>query len=210
MPIELPALKQPLKIISQSEELARRLAELEGDKALVWGAETNGINVGIAHGILGKSGTRLQDITVYIRNHGTNDLMNQFWRLPEPDELPPFELELYGADGGKIVAKPVAGSKPAPVIQNRIQGGHRAGSFDGFPAKINGVWRTVQFLSLPTNQVMRLTQFHLLDYFDIKKPGRYQLIYRQRFYGITHVNSELINFLLPPVSMTVDLDPSVD
>lgn len=203
VPITLPSLMTDLKVINQPSELVFYLNDLERQGKLVWGAERYGLRIGVTHGLNTRTVTDANQIQVFIQNTSTNDYRNGILRFPFPNEQ--FDVMLYDASGKEVPKTSMGKQQGQPL------------SLDGQdPRKPNGLmdeifggrnYRHGQRLRpvyVSAKDATDCGRFNLADYFEIKTPGQYRLIYQQRFYR-WNTNSILTGVIMPAVNVPLNV-----
>lgn len=206
VPVEFPPISTPIKIIDQPSEMVFYLNDLERQGKLTWGAESNGLRIGVAHGM---KFTRIQDanqIEVFLQNTSTNDYRNWNLRFPSPNEQ--FDVTLYDASG-KEVPKTALGKQQGQPLSLDSQIPRKAPSLmDKIKGLLGGSnvrpGRMLRPVFVSAKDATDCGRFNLNDYFEIKIPGKYRLTYQQRFYR-SNTNSMFTGVIMPMVNVPLDI-----
>ena len=206
VPVEFPPISTTIKIIDQPSEMVFYMNDLARQGKLTWGAERDGLRIGVVHGM---KFTRVQDanqIEVFLQNTSTNDYRNWNLRFPSPNEQ--FDVTLYDASG-KEIPKTTLGQQQGQPLSLDGQNPRKA---PGLMDEINGFLgggnvrhgRGLRPIFVSAKDATDCGRFNLTDYFKIKIPGKYRLTYQQRFYR-SNTNSILNGIIMPMVTVPLDI-----
>ena len=100
IPFEFPAVATTLHIIDQASEMTFYLNGLQQQGKLAWGAERDGLRIGVVHGMKWRQISDANQIGIFLQNTGTNDYRNLNLRFPNPSEQ--CDVILYDSNGKEI------------------------------------------------------------------------------------------------------------
>lgn len=188
-PFALPPLTARLTIAAQPSEMTFFLESLHRQGRLVWGQPQNQLRIGLLHDRRFTSPRTFENITVFLANQGTNDLLNL--RLPAPEES--FEVTLFDASGREVGRTPLGRRQGQPLS---LDDGRRFGIFRNY--------RRFRPLFVRGADACQCLSFELRDYFKITKPGKYRLTYQQRLWqplGQGQVKGVVLPMVMLPVEI---------
>lgn len=203
IPVEFPPISTTIKIIDQSSEMVFYLNNLQRQNKLIWGAERDGLRIGVAHGM---KWTRINDanqIEIFLQNTSTNDYRSWNLRFPNPKEQ--FDVTLYDSSGKEVPKTALGEQQGQPLSLDGQDPRKTTGIMDQFFGNNNQGGRRLRPIFVSAKDATECARFNLNDYFEIKTPGKYRLTYQQRFYR-WNTNSILNGVILPTVTVPLDIN----
>jgi hypothetical protein len=176
-----------ISVVQQPSEMVFYLANMAREGKLFRGLPGRSVEAVLVQDPAGpQAGIPQKQFSVFIVNNTTNDLLN--YVLPSPEEG--LGLTLYDEQSNEVPRTPLGGKL-------------------GHPLALEGQSASSQFLRrgrlfLNAKDAAQGGQFNLLDYFDVKAPGTYKLVFVQRLYRL-ETNGKIGGAFLPVIVAPIEI-----